>query len=198
MPNGRTFFFVDPAIRLCYGFVGQGGKRFCLKSVKDESGGIHTCGVAKHSNKFNPSNDMFYLKGNETSAFCSPAFPTILVPEDYKGEIRSLKKAAEEWKQLFKEWSNQVSATSNQDDVENGVAFDNDIKIELKTPCKRISSSMVTSNRAPLPIELENIMVQAQLLPVEQHWCEDNLDPQLDQGNEEVIRVALLTFDLKR
>jgi hypothetical protein len=28
--------------------------------------------------------------------------------------------------------------------------------------------------------------------------CEDNLDPQLDQGNEEVIRVALLTFDLKK
>jgi hypothetical protein len=28
--------------------------------------------------------------------------------------------------------------------------------------------------------------------------CEDNLDPQLDQCNEEVIRVALLTFDLKR
>ncbi len=28
--------------------------------------------------------------------------------------------------------------------------------------------------------------------------CEDNLDPQLDQGNEEVIRVALLTFGLKR
>ncbi len=28
--------------------------------------------------------------------------------------------------------------------------------------------------------------------------CEDNLDPQLDQGNEEVIRVALLIFDLKR
>ena len=27
--------------------------------------------------------------------------------------------------------------------------------------------------------------------------CEDNLDPQLDQGNEEVIRVALLTFGLK-
>jgi hypothetical protein len=28
--------------------------------------------------------------------------------------------------------------------------------------------------------------------------CEDNLDPHLDQGNKEVIRVALLTFDLKR
>ena len=29
--------------------------------------------------------------------------------------------------------------------------------------------------------------------------CEDNLyDPQLDKGNEEVIRVMLLTFDLKR
>ncbi len=28
--------------------------------------------------------------------------------------------------------------------------------------------------------------------------CEDNLDPQVDQGNEEVIRVALLTFGLKR
>ncbi len=28
--------------------------------------------------------------------------------------------------------------------------------------------------------------------------CEDNLDPQLDQGNEEVIRVTLLTFCLKR
>ncbi len=28
--------------------------------------------------------------------------------------------------------------------------------------------------------------------------CEDNLDPQLDQGNEEVIRVTLLTFGLKR
>jgi len=24
--------------------------------------------------------------------------------------------------------------------------------------------------------------------------CEDNLDPRLDQGNEEVIRVAVLTF----
>jgi hypothetical protein len=29
-------------------------------------------------------------------------------------------------------------------------------------------------------------------------WCEDNLVPQLDQGNEKVIRVALLTFGLKR
>jgi len=29
--------------------------------------------------------------------------------------------------------------------------------------------------------------------------CEDNLyDPQLDQGNEEAIRVTLLTFGLKR
>jgi hypothetical protein len=28
--------------------------------------------------------------------------------------------------------------------------------------------------------------------------CEDNLHPQLDQGNEEVIRVTLLTFGLKR
>jgi hypothetical protein len=28
--------------------------------------------------------------------------------------------------------------------------------------------------------------------------CEDILDPQLDQGNEEVIRVTLLTFGLKR
>ncbi len=28
--------------------------------------------------------------------------------------------------------------------------------------------------------------------------CENNLDPQLDQGNEEVIRVALHTFGLKR
>ncbi len=26
------------------------------------------------------------------------------------------------------------------------------------------------------------------------HLCEDNLDPQLDQGNEEVIRVTVLTF----
>ena len=30
------------------------------------------------------------------------------------------------------------------------------------------------------------------------HLCEDNLDPQLDQGNEEVIRVAVLTFYLRR
>ncbi len=28
--------------------------------------------------------------------------------------------------------------------------------------------------------------------------CEDNLDSSADQGNEEVIRVALLTFGLKR
>ncbi len=28
--------------------------------------------------------------------------------------------------------------------------------------------------------------------------CEDNLDPQLDQGNEEVIRVALLTLVLTK
>ncbi len=28
--------------------------------------------------------------------------------------------------------------------------------------------------------------------------CEDNLDPQLDQGNKGVIKVTLLTFGLKR
>ena len=28
--------------------------------------------------------------------------------------------------------------------------------------------------------------------------CEDNLDPRLDQGNEEVIRVALLTLVLTK
>ncbi len=33
---------------------------------------------------------------------------------------------------------------------------------------------------------------------VENVVCEDNLDPQLDQGNEEVIRVALLTFWFKK
>jgi hypothetical protein len=38
----------------------------------------------------------------------------------------------------------------------------------------------------------------SKILDNTKHQCEDNLDPQLDQCNEEVIRVALLTFDLKR
>jgi hypothetical protein len=46
----------------------------------------------------------------------------------------------------------------------------------------------------------DDIRVHQQILPSEEYHavCEDNLDPQLDQGNKEVIRVTLLTFGLKR
>jgi hypothetical protein len=62
------------------------------------------------------------------------------------------------------------------------------------------SSSFSTQGSMPLPItqtppHFDSPMSTYSSTPD----CEDNLyDPQLDQGNEEVIRVALLTFGLKR
>ncbi len=53
---------------------------------------------------------------------------------------------------------------------------------------------LLGNNKRKLPYT-ENIITLAIHAAV---WCEDNLDPQLDQCNEEVIRVALLTFGLKR
>ncbi len=93
-------FFPSASARLCYGLVGTGAKRFCLKQVKEDDG-AHTCGVSKHASKFAPELGMFYLKGNEATAFCHPAFPISLVPEDFKDSILTSKKTMEEWKLLF-------------------------------------------------------------------------------------------------
>jgi hypothetical protein len=42
------------------------------------------------------------------------------------------------------------------------------------------------------------IIIGGRIMEVLNSQCEDNLDPQLDQGNEEVIRVALLTLVLTK
>ncbi len=74
-----NLFIVDDSLstHLCFGFVGTGGRRFCLKPLKK---GSLTCGVAKHSVKFEPRFKHFYLKSTDGIGLCEPCFAESIVP----------------------------------------------------------------------------------------------------------------------
>jgi hypothetical protein len=123
--------------RLCLCFVGSGGRRFCLKSVSvRDASGSWTCGIQKHSNKFTPEPDTFYPRGNETCAYCTPAFPLTLVPISRVDEVKTSKYTISEWSLLFKEFSdNNVTAATAFNTVAS-IKFAFDPSIPLKTPAK--------------------------------------------------------------
>jgi hypothetical protein len=66
--RANLLLFVDAnaSKRLCFGFVGSGSRRFCLKQIKGEG---TTCGVGKHESKFEAKIAHFYLRSNDVTAF---------------------------------------------------------------------------------------------------------------------------------
>jgi hypothetical protein len=98
-------FSFDPSVLLCCGFVGNAGLRFCIKpvlEVKHEGDETPlTCGVGKHVKKFQPDPDCFYLRGNDSTAYCHPAFPQDQLPPEIRAQTKTMKKTNQEWKDLF-------------------------------------------------------------------------------------------------
>jgi hypothetical protein len=124
----NLFFFSSAAVSLCFGFVGVGAKRFCLKPVKVNK---NMCGIAKHANKFAPSDCHFYLLGVDSMAFCSLYYSEELVPVHFRDDIRSTTKTIEEWKALFSGYL--VFVLDDAGETELNHTHD---KLCLKTPKK--------------------------------------------------------------
>ncbi len=119
--------------KLCLGYVGSGNKRFCIKPViATDQRGIATCGVSKHTSKFQPIPDTFYPRGNDTCAHCVPAFPTALVPNDQWDSIMTAKHTTTEWSVIFKRFKDESPSANDGDKPSSAV----DTNILLKTPAK--------------------------------------------------------------
>jgi len=121
------------SVRLCFGYVGTGGRRFCLKPLK--SAGT-MCGVLKHAAKFEPKVEHYYLRSNDITAFYEPCFPMSLIPDELRGEIHSDARSIEEWKVLFLEYIQQEEAGPADHATANRYLFPDPAKFALKTPKK--------------------------------------------------------------
>ncbi len=101
---------------------------------------------------------VFSLHGNDSTAFCQPAFPGSLVLSEYQSSILSMKKCIPEWKALFS--SNKASQNNGTsiDDVVLGV--DNDAKVMLKTPCKLCFKDEGGAQTLVMPVGLRQIIDQ--------------------------------------
>jgi hypothetical protein len=170
--TNELFFFVDEntSIRLCLGFVGTGGRRFCLKSTK---GGGTTCGVTKHGTKFVPTQGHVYLHSNDTTAFCKPCFPERLIPMELHDNFKTAAKTIEEWKQLFTDFLHDAETQPGQDSETTRFLFPDLDKFALKTP-KKIPFFEEEFPVVTIPSELEDIRDQALQLAQEQYWWEED------------------------
>jgi hypothetical protein len=85
----NLFYMSLVTVDCCFGFVGAGARRFCLESLAD---GGSTCGVAKHSSKFQPILNQDYLQGVDSMAFCTLCFVESLVPSSTTRVSRQLPR----------------------------------------------------------------------------------------------------------
>jgi len=158
-------FCFDPASPLCLGFVGEGGKRFCIKLITSggdsESGG--TCGVNKHVHKFQPDPDLLYLRGNDSTAYCQPAFPRAVLPPEVLSNINAVKKTNQEWKELFAYYEDPNDIVQP---ASSGVP-----RLTLKTP-KKSAPQLTDGGSTPVlvPAPLKDILMQADILPSQYWW----------------------------
>jgi hypothetical protein len=118
---------------VCLGFVGHGGRRFCIKKVG-------ACTAKSHSAKFNPSPNTFFLKGNDSCAHTQPNLPASLVPLSELAVIQASKHAVDEWTGIF------ACYGDSKPKVEGLVPSDLFNKVPLKTPAKPITGSSVESD----------------------------------------------------
>ena len=183
--RANLLFFVDEnsSVRLCFGFVGTGTRRFCLEALK---GGSNTCGVSKHGSKFEPKLGHFYLRSNDTTAFCEPCFSEDLVPEELRGDICTTTKTIEEWKQLFTDYLHDAGNQSGQAAGATRFLFPDPEKFALKTP-KKIPLFEGEFPAVTIPSELADIQAQARDLAAEQYWWEED-------ESTSILPTPLFTF----
>jgi len=172
-------FCYDPAVSYCLGFVGVGGKRFCIKPVLpfDAATGVRptTCGVGKHVSKFGPDPDFLYLRGNDATAYCLPAFSQHSLPPEILVDVKSMTKTNQEWKELFAKYQDPDQPQGLTD---LGVA-----KLALKTPKKARSAAVPDLPSVYVPDGLKEISMQADILAEEYHWWTTNDDDSLLPGS---------------
>jgi hypothetical protein len=168
-------FSYDPAASLCLGYVDSAGLHFCIKPVLvGKSDG--TCGVGKHISKFQPDQSFYYLRGNDVTAYCLPAFPQARLPSEIQLQLPMLKKTNQEWKDLFSRYES-VSKLANADSANAapvGVG-----KLVFKTPKKLLPSSDDEIPPVFVPSELWEIEMQAELAMDEALWWMEDDDAAL-------------------
>lgn len=135
VPSKHTCFY-DHDVCQCFGSMGTCSKCFYLQLIKEDAGidNVLTCGVQKHAKKFVPKRDLFYLKGNEVTAFCQPSFPSALVLDEFQADIQSSKKTIDEWKAFFAPYqeTSDLSTMLGTSSIKPKIIF--------ITPCKRTLS----------------------------------------------------------
>jgi hypothetical protein len=88
--------------------------------------------MVKHTAKFTPPQNHFFLRGPDSMAYVIPSYPESVFPDDFIKYIRTITKTVGEWKALF------AGYMELQADTPVGQGFSPVLeRITLKTP-KRI------------------------------------------------------------
>jgi len=171
--RANLLFFNDSAVssRLCLGFVGSGSRRFCFKVLKGDVS--TTCGVGKHARKFEPKIGHFFLRCNDTTAFCEPCFSETLVPVDMRENFKTASKTIDEWKQIFTDYLHDVQTQTGASASSTKFLFPDPDRFALKTP-RKVPFFEGEFPSVSIPSELEDIKLQSQKLAIEQFWWEED------------------------
>jgi hypothetical protein len=172
-----------------------GAKRFCIKPVLpyDETMGVRptTCGVGKHTSKFEPEPNQCYLRGNDATVYCQPAYWQNSVPPEVLIELKTMKKTNQEWKELFGKYQDPDQAQTLSD---LGVS-----KLELKTPKKARFGVIAELQPVYIPELLKEISIQADILSSHYHWWTTSDDESLLPGSLiqflREIRIFLMDYE---
>jgi hypothetical protein len=136
------------------------------------------CGVLKHSTKFVPKVDHYYLPSNDAMAFCKPYLSQSLVPSEFQGNLATTQKTIEEWKQVFADY---ILAAGGEETftTEAPTQYVYPGLLALKTP-KKVQQQL-GDRLLVIPIELDDIVNQ------DESWWEELED-------ESLLPVSLLVF----
>ena len=172
-------FSYDPAASLCLGYVGSAGLRVCIKPIVsaklDDRAVSCTCGVGKHVSKFQPNPDCFYLRGNDATAYCFPAFPQARLPPEIQAELGTLKKTNLEWKDLFNHLeAGDVGTADSPNAPPVGVG-----KLVFQTPKKFLASNDEEIPPVFIPSKLREIEIQSDLFADDNYWWMEDDDTSL-------------------
>jgi len=173
-----------------------GAKCFCIKHVLpyDETTGVRptTCGVGKHTSKFEPETDRCYLRGNDATVYCQPAYWQNSVPPEVLIELKTMKKTNQEWKELFGKYQDPDQAQTLS---VLGVS-----KLELKTPKKARFGVIAELQPVYIPESLKEISIQANILSSRYHWWTTSDDESLLPGSlmQFLREIRLFLMDYER
>ena len=146
------------AVCLCLGFVGQ-KKRFCIKEVSSPG---DSCDIKGHVlSKYKLTNNSLYIRATPITAFCSPVFPSALLPEGERGDtILASMRTTSEWTTLFETLERDIRAIKPDSILPPKVKLDFNPSLLLKTPAKpstdRVTDRVWEDNLTPFiePLKL--------------------------------------------